>query len=149
MLIVYCYPKSFPIPGAHWRFNTEVGYVTSSSGMPWYGHSLLVMTLKMSRVNGQLLRVSISLVIFMIRLESSVPGVDHRGGRALSFVACWGRCQWLCVILEKTFLSLNSQDQQRGKHYSKAAPVRCGRTRVFRQDHPGRREEMSARISIL
>lgn len=29
------------------------------------GHSLLVMTLKMSRVNGQLLWVSINLVIFV------------------------------------------------------------------------------------
>lgn len=56
--------------------------------MPWWGHFLLVMTLKMSRVNGQLLWVSINLVIFMIRLESSVLGVEHRGGHALSFVPC-------------------------------------------------------------
>lgn len=54
-----------------------------------------------------------SVMIFMTTLESNVLRIDYRGGLTLSFVAYWGCYQWLCVIPEKTLLSLNHQGQQR------------------------------------
>lgn len=54
---------------------------------------------------------------------------------ALSLEAYRGCCQWLCVILEKTFLSLTTK-ASRGECYSRAIPVRCDRTEGLQARSP-------------